>query len=126
MGSNVYKGSKKEKVIQLINLGYSDTHIEEYLTLDYDYIKYIRRRNASEIKPAFFNLSTGHTFATLNGKSDTYYSNEMDYGKQKLKYNYEECKAEYDLVGKEPTIYGKRKDLTIKTFSRMVNSHQSN
>lgn len=123
MGSNVYKGSKKEKIIQLINLGYSDTHIQEYLSLDYDYIKYIRRRNASEIKPAFFSLSTGNTFAKLNGKTDVYYKNEMDYGTKELKYNYEECKTEYNLMGKEPTFFGERKDVTIKTFPGVVNPY---
>jgi len=59
-------------------------------------------------------------------KTEPYYSNEMDYGTQKLKYNYEECKTEYNLVGKEPTFFGERKDVTIKTFSGVVNPHQSN
>jgi hypothetical protein len=106
MASNVYKGSKKDKVIQLINLGYSDTHIEEYLALDYDYIKYIRRRNASKIQPAFFNLASGHTFAKLNGKTDTYYKNEMNYGTYKPTYTIREVESEYDTNGKPPTMFG--------------------
>ena len=123
MGRRNYEGSKKQHILKLINMGYSDNKIVELYEYDYGYIKYIRHRHNEEIKPAFYFQSTGSTAAKLNGKSETYYTNELDYGKLNLNYNYEECKTEYNLEGKEPTIYGEGKNDTIKTFSGLVNLH---
>ena len=106
MGRRNYEGSKKQHILKLINMGYSDNKIVELYEYDYGYIKYIRRRHNEEIKPAFYFQSTGSTAAKLNGKSETYYTNELDYGRIKLNYKIEEVELEYNTSGKPPTMFG--------------------
>jgi hypothetical protein len=126
MGSNVYKGSKKARVSKYLVYGYSVKEITELLDTTIDYVRFVMNNTIAKKVGRKITTYTRDSFKPLSSKLQPYYSNEMDYGKQKLKYNYEECKTEYDLVGKEPTFFGERKDVTIKTFSRVVNPNQSN
>jgi hypothetical protein len=106
MGRRNYEGSKKQHIIKLLNMGYSDTKIVDLYEYDYGYIKYVRRRHNEEIKPAFYFQSTGNTAAKLNGKLETYYTNELDYGTIKPEYKIEEVETEYDISDKPPTMFG--------------------
>ena len=105
MGRRNYEGSKKQHIIKLLNNGYSDHNISELYGYDYRYIKHVRQRAAKEIEPAFYFQSTGSTEAKLNGKLDTYNTNELEYGTFRPKYKIEEVEIEYDISNKPPTMF---------------------
>jgi len=62
----------------------------------------------------------------LGDKTQTYYTNELDYGIQELTYNFDDCKTEYQLEGKESFTYEKRGNITIQRVRRMDNIHKVN